>query len=298
MEVSSAAQTTLPMTAETTAATTTPATPATSTSGFDWKGVGLDDAALNVVNERQWKNPADLFTSYRNLEKLTGVPAERLVKIPKDNDPAAWNDAYAKLGRPETADKYVIKVPEGDTGEFAGVVKAWFHDAGISQAQATKLSEKWNGYIADAQKAAQTQRDQTNQIQVTELKSAWGADYDAKTALVDRAAETFGMTQEQLSALKTTMGPKAAMQFLHNIGAKIAVEDRTVPGLGGTTSFGMTPDQAKALIAEKRNSREFSQLFSSQDPKQRMEAREEMTRLHKIAYPGMTDYAPGSAARS
>ena len=284
------------------ATTATPATatvtPAVSTSGFDWKGVGLDDAALNVVNERQWKNPADLFTSYRNLEKLTGVPAERLVKIPKDNDAAAWNEAYAKLGRPQTADKYVIPVPEGDTGEFAGVAKAWFHDAGISQSQATKLSEKWNTYVADAQKAAQTAQEQTNQIQVTELKSAWGADYDAKTALVDRAAETFGMTQEQLSALKTTMGPKAAMLFLHNIGAKIAVEDRTVPGLNGTTSFGMTPEQAKALIAEKRNSKDFAQLFSSQDPKQRLEAREEMNRLHKIAYPGVTDYAPGSAART
>ena len=275
-----------------------PAPPAVSTTGFDWKAVGVDDAGLNLVNDRQWKNPADLLKSYTNLEKLTGVPADKLIRLPKDNDPKAWDEVYTKLGRPESAEKYVIPVPDGQPKEFASEAAKWFHEAGLPQSSVTKIAEKWNGYIESQQKVAQEKQAQENQIQINDLKKAWGPDYDKNAEVVDRAAETFGMKQEQLSALKQVMGPKGAMEFLHNIGSKIAVEGQKDPaGMNQRGEFAMTPDQAKARITQLRQDRGFSQLFTSQDPKQRMEARAELDRLHQLAYPGMTDHT-GSQPRS
>jgi len=259
-------------------------------AAFDWNSAGLDEGGKAFIAERQFKGPGDLLTSYRNLETLTGVPPERLIKLPAPRDmgdPKAWEPIYKQLGRPETADKYVIPVPEGDKGEFAGVVKPWLHEAGLSQSQATKLATKWNEHVATQQKAQQTVIETRNLTDVQALKQGWGAEYEARAALVDRAAETFGMTQDHLDAMKSVMGPKAAMEFLYHIGSKIAVEDTTVPGIiGQQPGFGLSPEAAQAKIQELRTDKTFAQLFNSPDPKQRMEARQEMTRLHKLAYPG------------
>jgi hypothetical protein len=96
------------------------------------------------------------------------------------------------------------------------------------------------------------------------------------------------MKQDQFDAMKAAMGPKGAMEFLYNIGSRIAVEDKTVPGMSGNQQFGLTPEAAVAKIAALKGDRDFASLFNSKDAKQRMEARQEMDRLHKIAFPGMT----------
>lgn len=272
-------------TPETTPATTTTAAP----TQFSWDSVQLSPETKQLVADRKWENIDTALTSYRNLEKLTGVPPDQIIKLPKDNDPKAWDAVYNKLGRPETADKYTIPLPEGDKGEFANVAKTWFHEAGISQSSATKLAERWNGYLAEQQKTFETQQTEKNQVDINALKQEWGADYDKRAQVVDRAAETFGMTQEQLSGLKDVLGPKAAMTFLYNIGAKIPTEEKAPVGMSTTNqAFSMTPEDAKAQLQTLRADKNFSQLFNSADPKTRMEAREKIERLSKLAYPGAT----------
>ncbi len=263
--------------------------PPAAAAAFDWTKVGLDQAHLNLVTERGWKTPGDVMTSYRHLETATGVPPERLIKLPSAKDaadPKVWNDIYTRLGRPETADKYIIPVPEGDKGEFATEVKPVLHKIGLTGSQATQLGEWWNGKMAATQKAQQAETEARNAKDVTDLKMQWGSDYDARATLVDRAAESFGMTQVHLDALKNAIGPKAAMEFLHNIGSKIAVEDRSVPGMSQqSTAVGMTREAAAAKILSLKQDRDFVKQFNSSDPKQRREARDEMSRLSRLAAP-------------
>jgi len=294
-ETAASTETTAPAQATTTtAATANETAPATTTqSTFDWKSLNLPPDLQNVVDRHQFSDPSMVVKSYGEFEKLHGVPVDRLVKLPSPKeaaDPKAWDSIYNKLGRPETADKYVLPVPKGDDGTFANTLKPWLHEAGVTQAGATKLAEKWNSFQeaqANAMKAQQEQRDAT---QVQELKMAWGSQYDTNAQLVDKAAETFGMTQDQLTALKQVMGPKSAMEFIHNIGAKIGVEDKTVPGMGGSTPIfnNMTPDMAKAEINRIKGDRDFARVMTGSDPKAKMDARRELERLHQIAYPGMT----------
>jgi hypothetical protein len=262
-------------------------------AAYDWKASGFDDADLPLITDRQWKGPKDVFVSYKNLEKLTGVPPEQMVKLPKDNDPAAWNEVYTKLGRPATADKYNIPLPEGDKGEFAKTAREWFHEAGMSQSAVTKVAEKWNAHLASVAKSQADAAAATLTKETTELKAEWADQFDKNCSLVDKAATVFGMGADTLKALKTAMGPKAAMKFLHTLGTRIAVEDTQFVDGGNRTPdsafAGMTPQAAMSKIESLKNDKAFVQQWNSRDPKQRMEARAQLAALNKIAYPGMTE---------
>ena len=281
------------------AGTVTPPAPAGGTGGpgatqpeaFDWGSLKLESDAQALVNDRQWKHPNDVIKSYRNLEKLTGVPPDQILKLPKGDDPAAWNDIYNRLGRPEKADGYKIPIPEGGSDEFAKTAAQWFHEAGLTQAGATKLATKWNEYMT-GQQTAQTEAAKLRDTQdVAALKQEWGADYDRHAGVVDKAAEAFGMTQEQLSALKSAMGPKAAMQFMRNIGSKLGTEDKTFHDGQSSNGFNaMSPEQAGAEIQRLQKDKAFAQEFNSADPRVRSEARQKMARLSVIAAPGMREF--------
>ena len=270
------------------AATATPAPSAAP--AFSWDTLNLSPDNLNLVRDRQWKGIDDSITSYRNLEKLSGVPPDRLLKLPTDKDgPDAWKPIFQRLGMPETADKYTVPLPEGDKGEFAKMAREWFHGANMTQAQVTKVAEHWNTFQAEQAKAQQEAVETRNLADVGELKKVWGADYDTNSQVVDKAAEAFGMTQPILDALKQAAGPKLAMEFLHNVGKKLGVEDATVPGLNSKgETVAMTPEMAKAELTRLRNDKTFAQLFASPDPQQRMQARDRMDRLARMAAPGVT----------
>ncbi|MDH4185522.1 MAG: hypothetical protein OEV08_00875 [Nitrospira sp.] len=265
-----------------------------TTPSFDWKSLNLAPDLQTVVDRHQFKDPAMVVKSYGEFEKLHGVPVEQIIKLPNAKDasnPKAWDAIYNKLGRPETADKYQIPVPKGDDGTFATQIKPWLHEAGVTQAGATKLAEKWNGFIEARQNAVKAEMEARNTTQVKELQLSWGQEYEKNAQVVDKAADSFGMSQDQLNALKQVMGPKGAMEFLYNIGKKMGTEDTVVPGMGGPSvpSIGsMTADQAKQEIARLKGDRDFARILMGSDPRAKMEARRDLDHLHKIAYPGMS----------
>jgi hypothetical protein len=238
---------------------------------------------MAIINERQWKTPGDLYTSYRNLESLTGLPPERIVKLPGAKDaPEAWGEVFTRLGKPAKAEEYKIDVPQGADPNFAKEMAPLLHGADLTQAQAAKLAAGWNK-VQEA-KAQQVQAEHATQA--AKLKSEWGGEFDKKAALVDKAATQFGMTAEMVTALKNAVGPYAAMNFLHNIGAKLGVEASHIDNGNPNKGFGdgLTPDQARARISELRQDKDFAARFASNDPVVRAAAREESRRLHLTAY--------------
>jgi len=265
---------------------------AAQADAFNWQTVGLDSEASTLVTERQWKHPNDVIKSYRNLEKLTGVPAEQIIKLPKGDDPKAWNEVYTRLGRPEKAADYKLPVPEGQDGSFAKTAADWFHEAGVTQAGATRLATKWNEFQAAQQQQQAAQIAARDTEQVNALKSEWGVNYDRLAGQVDKAAETFGMKPEQLAALKQVMGPKEAMQFMQKIGSKLGVEDAQFHDGAAPQGFNnMSPEQAQAEIKRLQNDKLFAQEFNSKDPRVKSEARQKMARLSVIAAPGSREFA-------
>ena len=257
--------------------------------------MNLDPSLQNVVEAHQWKTPADLLGSYTNLQKAMGVKSgspNRVVILPGEKDPPeAWNDVYTKLGRPEKPEEYGLPVPDGQPKELAEQVSKWFHELGIPKGAAVKLAERWNAMMVEKTTASQAAKNETVTKEVEALKAEWGADYNANIALVDKAAEAFGVDQQILSALKDSLGPAKAMKFFHAIGSKLGVEGKYIEGQGSGAALSMSPAQAQAEMARLRSDKTFVEMWNSKtDLKARQEARAQMARLQQLAAPGFTSF--------
>lgn len=261
---------------------------------FSWDALNLAPETKNIVDSHGWKDVNAAITSYANAQKLIGLKGqspERVVVLPKDNDPPeAWNEVFKKLGRPDNAEGYELPVPEGQPKELAGNAARWFHELGIPKGAAQKLTERWNNFVKESTQAQQAKVQETHTQQVATLKAEWGADYNTNAGLVDKAAQTFGVTQEILAGLKQVMGPAATMKFFHLIGSKLGVEGKFIEGNeGGGGGALLSPAQAQAELKRLQSDPDFSKQWnSSTDPKARQEARDKLRRLQQQAYPGVT----------
>lgn len=268
-------------------------TPPQTPPAFDWKGLNLSPDHALLLEQRQWKNPADVIASYRNLEQHMGLPPDRLLKLPGEKATAEdWAGVWDRLGRPKDPNGYQIPLPEGDKGDFAKAMAPIFHEAGLTQAQVKVLAERANKMTADRIAAETAEAKTKHENEVKELRTEWGDLYDKNAEIVDKAGAAFGVTAEQVKAIGQVLGPKATMKFFFDIGTKIAVEGQFVGG-AAAGSFSQpggdrTPEMARAEIKQLMNDRAFAQEYSSPDPKVRTEARNRIARLNQQAYPGQS----------
>jgi len=258
------------------AATTTAApAAAAATTSTDWTS-GLNEDLRGYVQNKGFKDPAAAIDSYRNLEKLMGVPKERLLKLPEKEDDPAWSEVHARLGRPASPDEYKI---DGDNKDFAKWAKETFHGLGLNKKQAEALFGKYNEFAqGHATKQMETQVQQA-QASETSLRKEWGAAYDQNVMTAKKAAMTFGLTKEVIDKLESAMGYADVMKFMSTIGSKVG-EDSFVASTSSNRGFGvMTPEQAKNRIAGLKQDREFISKLSQGNA----EARAEWDRLNQWA---------------
>ncbi len=248
---------------------------------------GFDADTLGYVTNKQWSGPADVLKSYRNLEKLHGVPAEKLVKVPDPEDVEGWKQAYQRLGAPDTADKYDIPLPkEGGDEAYAKWARETFHGAGLNVRQAKAVVEAHNKYMAEHAAAQATKYQESVAADEAALKGEWKADYEANMAAAKRAAAAFGWTGETIDKLEKALGYPALMKMAHEMGKRLGTDDGFVEGDGGNGGGGTPSSSAGAIarIAELRKDKAFCARFAAGDA----EAKAEMKRLHAVAYPGDT----------
>ena len=85
------------------------------------------------------KNLSDVLKTYGEAQSLIGSS----VRGPTDDDAESGNKFYAKMGRPETADKYEANMPSVEGVEWEddqiGSFRKVAHDAGLNSRQVQKL---------------------------------------------------------------------------------------------------------------------------------------------------------------
>lgn len=253
------------------------------TNGFDQETQGW------IQNRGLDKLPMDkalpeVIKGFRGAEKLIGAPSDRVLKLPGDNDaPEAWNQVYDRLGRPTDAKGYEIPVPEGQDKTFAESMRPVFHELGLSAKQAKGLAEKWNAAAAAHQAEQVKQYEQRATVEAEGLKKEWGAAHDKEMQKAKGAAKAFGMTGEVIDALESVMGYAGVMKFLAKAGSALG-EDKFHAGGNGSGGFGggvMTPAQAQAAIAAKKQDAEFVKRYTQGGTAEK----QEVARLHAMAYP-------------
>ena len=187
-------------------------------------------------------------------EAAPAAPAAAPAATPVSEAPAAPAEAPKaeaetpaidpKMVVPESAEGYVLPVPEGDDGAFAKTAAAWFHEAGIPPAQAEKLAAKWNEFSA-AQQAQATKAEADAEAQAeakfkTEdagLRKEWGAKYDANIELGKRAFREFGFTADIVDAVESKVGPAQLFKIFAKIGQGLGEDQALGLGNSNTLSF-------------------------------------------------------------
>ena len=252
----------------------TSATAPTSTGNW-WDNIEDSDLKGYVAN-KGWKDSTELARGYQNLEKLLG--SEKLPMPKGDDDVEGWNKLYTKLGRPETPEGYGIKAADGQDPTLANAAASKFHELGLTEKQGQALTNWWaeqSQGLLDAQSAAQAQ---SAEQAIAELKNEWGNKYDENVELGRRAAREYGLDADALGKIENALGTKGLLDLM----AKIGRGQGEAEFIGqGKTSFGMSPEAARARIQALKGDAEWTQRYLKGDA----DARAELERLHRLGYP-------------
>ena len=169
-------ETTTTETVQPTTPTTTPAAQPTSS----WKDSISEDYRNDPSIEKFTEIDA-LAKSYINATKMIGQ--DKIVIPTKNSTEETWEEAYTKLGRPESPDKYSFDVKSDVVTMDEGAIKSFAeqsHKLGLNNKQAAGILDFYkNNMEGSAQQAKiDTQTAQANSEQ--ELRQEWGRDFEGK----------------------------------------------------------------------------------------------------------------------
>lgn len=255
-----------------------PAAGAGGGAGGKWYEGFKSEETRGFAALKGWESPESVVEGYRNLEKLTGLPADQILRMPKADDAEGMSKLYERLGKPAKAEDYRFELPKGDNGDFAKNASGWFHKANLTQAQAQALTGQWSEYVKSLQTQAETAYGEQVEKDKQALVKDWGKDHDKNMNMATQAANLLGLKAEHLSKIEEALGYGPLMRLMHDIGVKLG-EDKFVDGKGAGPVSGQ--EAAKARMASLKNDPVWSKRYLEGGS----EERAEMDRLMKLAYP-------------
>jgi len=275
--------------AETTPAGPTPAAGQPNGAAPDWLA-GVAPEQRGMAELKGWKSPADVFTSYANLEKYHGVPPERLVRLPENlDDTEALASVYGRLGRPEKPEGYGI---EGADAELLAAL----HKHGLTTRQVKGLHEVLTARSKTAQEAAEKQRFERVDVEMTALKREWGPEYDRRIrqgqAVAEKVYAAMGYaTKEEfevdLEALQAQMGPAKVLKLFAELGKGSGEQgfvEGDPAGANGNGGFAVSKNTALAKLSALAADPDFQAKLRSPVDAVRKAALSERARWSDIAY--------------
>lgn len=211
---------------------------------------GASDEIKGLVQNKKWDSPVKALEAYHQLEKFVGAPPEQIVKLPKDlSDPSALEPIYNKLGRPESPDKYEIKLPDGVQVDENRLKQGreLAHKLGLNPKQFQELVAMDAQYYQQTMESTVKEQQEKATLEAESLKKEWGNAYDERRELARRALRS-NLPQGAdgdaiLESLEKSAGLANTLKLLANIGSKIG-EDKA-PNAGAERQFGYSPEQAK-----------------------------------------------------
>lgn len=250
--------------AVTTTVDTSTVTPAAVVAAAPWH-TGIDGELIGHAQNKGWKldDPKTAFASaaqaHREAQSRLGIPAEQLLRLPKDaSDEAGWKAVYNRLGVPAEAKEYdfsAVKRADGkdvDAG-LADALRPAMLNARVPKDRAGDVVSavvKHLDGIAAEETAQRTAK-------LTEEKAAlaknWGPNEAANKFIASQAAQKLGLSPEAVAALESQIGYSKVMEMFHKIGRSLG-EDKYVSGEQPNSGI-MSRDQAVArkneLMADK-----------------------------------------------
>lgn len=248
---------------------------------------GFNDDLKGYVGNKGFKDPAALADAYRNLEKLQGVPQDRLMKMPekmyddKGMLTPEGRGIYERLGAPKEASEYGIEMPAtgGDKARLDNFLTA-AKDIGLTKAQAQRLAAADGEYYGKLVEASAAQKTAAYNADQQKLDAEWGAAKEMNMQFAREGVNKMGFDAAKIDALSSVLGHAETMKLFAQMGKAVG-EGNFVNG-GKNGSSPLEPASAKSKINELKNDKDFGERLMLGET----EAKATWQRLHQQAHPG------------
>jgi hypothetical protein len=173
--------------------------------------------------------------------------------LPKDASDVEGRKAFfAKIGVPESADKYELPVLDGQDKEFSGIASTWFLEEGVSKDQGQKLAAKWNAYVAKVVADGDAAIAEASTKELDTLKAEWAADFGKNSEMARRFAKAAGWDDAKIARYEQAFGTADLLKTMHTFGTKMGEHSFTGSDGGNT---GLTPAKARERIEQIKQNR-------------------------------------------
>ena len=166
-------------TTETAQPTTPVATPAAQPTS-SWKDSISEEFRADPSIEKFTEIDA-LAKSYINATKMIGQ--DKIVIPTKNSGQETWDEAYAKLGRPESPEKYTFDVKSDVVNMDEGAIKSFAeqsHKLGLNNKQAEGILDFYKNNMEGTAQQAKIDTETAQSKAEQELRQEWGRDFDGK----------------------------------------------------------------------------------------------------------------------
>jgi hypothetical protein len=251
---------------------------------------GFSDDDKGYIANKGFKGPKDVFDSYRNLEKMRGVPAERQLNMPEkmrgeDGKLTPEGRAFLeRVGTPKDMKDYNITIPKemGDP-KMADVFRQKFFEMGMPAEMAQETVNSWNSYMTETANAAKEQQVAAFREQDGKLKTEWGAAYDQNKVIAAEGVRNLGLDSKQVDALSGQLGHAETMKLLAKLGKHTG--EGAFHAAGSGNNGPLEPSQARAQRDALMADPGFRKKFAANDA----EAIAKWTRLNQMIAPGVQE---------
>jgi hypothetical protein len=185
------------------------------------------------------------------LQKHFGVPAEQLIKLPKDlGDAEGMKPVFARLGVPADAKEYDlngIKLGGKDLeASFADKMRAALLNAAVTKDKAPTVVKAVVEHMQAEAEAKAAEATTRKGQQVAKLKENWGDKNIINESYALQGANRLGLTQEQYNKACDAVGYDVFPELMRKIGVGTS-EDTFHENNSGTAPT--TVNGAKARLA-------------------------------------------------
>lgn len=236
------------------------ATAAAATAAAPWHQ-GIDAEFLGHWQNKGWKtdDPKDIAINAtkqaRELEKHFGVPADQIVKMPKQGAPEADIKAFRqRLGMPADPKEYDFSTIKDAAGQpiaqaLSDTLRNSAHQAGLNKEAAATIAAAVQKSLDDAKAAEKAIADAKVDTERAKLKTDWGPNYDYNHLKAMEGARRLGISPEAVELMEKQVGYAAVMNAMRKIGVGTS-EDNFIERGAGSGGNPTTREGAVARLAE------------------------------------------------
>lgn len=214
--------------------------------------------------------------AHREAEAHIGVPADRLIRLPKDAaDVEGIKTFREKLGVPVDAKGYdftAIKFADGTVlGEdFTTALGTALSNSNVAKDKAPEIAQAVVKFMESAETSDAAETAAKLATAKDALKANWGNNYNANELVAKAGFQAVVKTSPNVDvplavqALEKVIGYENVMEMFRNIGSRIGEDTfvkSTAPGQTGV----MSKEQATATLAERLNDSIWADKLSKGD---------------------------------